>query len=141
MSHSEFWDVFYTNFNTYISISLFVFISSFSLFKLLRFSVFHPVVFYLFFNYQFALIAVIFLDWLGYIDKDLSFYFYSSQVSFWFGFVIIYLFNNLYTNSSRQNISVFHPSSTLSLTYRISFYFYLFFIFNLICFFWCASAS
>lgn len=126
MTKPEFWEIFFLNSELYIVIAFGVFSLSFIFFKLLGKSVYHPVLFYIFFNYQFALVAVIFLDRLGYIDDQLSSYFYWAQICFWLGFFIVCIMNGVFSRPSCQEAFVFQPSRGFRFAYKYSFQFYLF---------------
>ncbi|MEZ9652841.1 O-antigen polymerase [Vibrio lentus] len=115
MSKFEFWTIYYNNAELYTFISLIVITTSLLIAKTLRFSVYHPLIFYFFFNFQFALIGVIFLDYLRLIDESLALYFYSAEFVFFLGLLfsifIIYLWriissgNDLKIGSNILNLS------------------------------------
>ncbi|GMM89469.1 O-antigen polymerase [Vibrio fortis] len=92
MNKLEFWNIYYNNAEVYTIITLLVLTTSLIIAKTLRFSVYHPVVFYFFFNFQFALIGVIFLDYLGLIENSLSLYFYSVELVFFLGLLFSIFF-------------------------------------------------
>ncbi|MFA0221888.1 hypothetical protein AB4476_20960 [Vibrio splendidus] len=123
MNKLEFWNIYYNNAEVYTLITLLILTISLILAKILRFSVYHPVVFYFFFNFQFALIGVIFLDYLGLIDKSLSLYFYSVEIVFFLGLLFsifcIYLGKVIGVGSNLNNESNILNVKTSKLGYEI----------------------
>ncbi|MEZ9522407.1 hypothetical protein AB4155_23100 [Vibrio splendidus] len=95
MSKLEFWNIYYNNSEVYLLILVFVMLLSLFLARALKFSVYHPIIFYFFFNYQFALVGVIFLHYLEFIDNDLANYFYFTEGIFLFGFMFSIFILNL----------------------------------------------
>ena len=126
MTKPEFWAVFSSYPGQYIWIAALVLLLSFSVTRVLRISVFHPATFYLFFNYQFALIAVVYLSFLGYIEAYLYRYFYLSQLFFWIGFFLFFWISSLLSQARSKSESVFKLSRGFRITYNYSFYSYLF---------------
>jgi hypothetical protein len=124
MTKPEFWVVFMGNPGLYLWIAVIVFSLSFSAAKILRISILHPVVFFLFFNYQFALIAVIYLAKLGYIDPRIYNYFYLSQLSFWLGFILFYSISKSISGVRKKSDLMFNPSRGFAVTYKYSLFLY-----------------
>lgn len=129
MSTVDFWVVFFENTQYYFFITVVVFSFMFLMSRVFRISVFHPTFFYVFFNYQFALIAVLYLSGLGYISLYLSNYFYYSQAAFWIGFLFFYIIAYTVTVLKEKGSApvpyVFSVSNGFFITYKVSFFIYL----------------
>ncbi|MEZ9596450.1 O-antigen polymerase, partial [Shewanella sp. 10N.261.52.F9] len=128
MSKLDFWLLFFDNPYLYYSVLFSVMFLSFILLKLCRFEYFHPVVFFVFFNYQFALVGVIYLDILGYIESKYAYYFYMVQALFWIGFFFsIFIVSRLSVDRiDRFNSIGFNCSTGFNFSYKLSCYIYIF---------------
>ncbi|WP_313507037.1 hypothetical protein [Stutzerimonas nitrititolerans] len=126
MTKPEFWAVFSDHPGLYIWIVAVILFLSFCLTRVLRISLFHPATFYLFFNYQFALIAVVYLSFLGYIEAYLYGYFYFSQLFFWIGFIFFYIVSAFLSRARVKGEGGFKLSRGFRIAYNYSFYSYLF---------------
>lgn len=114
MSKLEFWNLYDVYSGYYLLIAIIILTISLFVFKLFRLSIYHPACFYIFFNFQFTIIAVIFLETTGYISELTSRGFYGSVVFFFLGFAfsalmmkVIYTICSRGINNPLTNVEVY----------------------------------